>query len=126
MRRTGGVIQLARHSDKRSQWLKGILDLCVLGILVDGEAYGYEIAGRLHRDGIGQIKGGTLYPALAKLEDDGYVAATWRTGDGGPNRKYYSITQTGATYLAVESAGWQTLADAAGVLMGLRLRVERH
>ncbi len=114
------------HSDKRSQWLKGILDLCVLGILVDGEAYGYEIAGRLADDGIGEIKGGTLYPALSKLEEDGHVVAAWRAGDGGPNRKYYSITQTGTAYLALESAGWQTLADAAAELMGLRERVERH
>ena len=117
---------MAGHSDKRSQWLKGILDLCVLGILVDGEAYGYEIAARLADDGIGEIKGGTLYPALAKLEEDGNVVATWRTGDGGPNRKYYSITQTGAAYLALESAGWQALADAASGLMGLPERVERH
>ena len=116
---------MARHRDKRSQWLKGILDLCVLGILVDGEAYGYEIAGRLAVDGIGEIKGGTLYPALAKLEEDGHVVATWRTGDGGPNRKYYEITETGAAYLALESAGWQSLADAAAHLMGLRERIER-
>lgn len=117
---------MAGHSDKRSQWLKGILDLCVLGILVDGEAYGYEIAGRLADHGIGEIKGGTLYPALAKLEDDGHVVATWRTGDGGPNRKYYSITPTGAAHLALESVSWQAFADAAAELMGLRERVERH
>ncbi len=115
---------MARHSDRRSQWLKGILDLCVLGILIDGEAYGYEIAGRLDDGGIGEVKGGTLYPALAKLEDDGHVVATWRAGDGGPNRKYYSITQSGAAYLALGSAGWQALADAAAVLMGRREPVE--
>ncbi len=117
---------MARRRDKRSQWLKGILDLCVLGILVEGEAYGYEIAGRLADDGIGEIKGGTLYPALTKLEDDGYVVATWREGDGGPNRKYYRITQAGSAYLDLESAGWQTLADSAAELMGLRQRLERH
>jgi PadR family transcriptional regulator PadR len=120
------VNQVARHSDKRSQWLKGILDLCVLGILVDGEAYGYEIAGRLAERGIGEVKGGTLYPALAKLEDDGHVVATWRAGDGGPNRKYYRITPSGTAHLALESAGWQALADAAGELMGLPERLERN
>ncbi len=116
---------MAPHSDKRSQWLKGILDLCVLGILVDGEAYGYEIAGRLAEQGIGEVKGGTLYPALAKLEDDGHVIATWREGDGGPNRKYYRITRAGTTFLNLESAGWQALADSAAELMGLPDRTER-
>lgn len=110
---------MAQRSDKRSQWLKGILDLCVLGILVDGEAYGYEIAGRLAERGIGEIKGGTLYPALTKLENDGLATGIWRAGDGGPNRKYYRITQAGAAYLAQESAGWHALTASAAALMGL-------
>lgn len=117
-----GVVQ---RGDKRGQWLKGILDLCVLGILVDGEAYGYEITAQLAERGIGEVKGGTLYPALTKLENDGLATGSWRAGDGGPNRKYYRITEAGLAYLAQESAGWQALAASAADLMGLPDRA-RH
>jgi PadR family transcriptional regulator, regulatory protein PadR len=104
--------------DRRSQWLKGLLDLCVLGILTRGEAYGYEIARTLEERGIGEIKGGTLYPALAKLETEGLVEATWRSGEAGPNRKYYLITDSGRHVLATESAAWVEFSTAASRLIG--------
>jgi PadR family transcriptional regulator, regulatory protein PadR len=103
--------------DRRSQWLKGLLDLCVLGILTRGEAYGYEIARTLEQEGIGEIKGGTLYPALAKLETEGLVEATWRSGESGPNRKYYLITESGRRALAKDSAAWAEFAGATSRLI---------
>lgn len=80
---------------RRSQWLKGVLELCLLGALTNGEAYGYELAQHLELAGLGDIKGGTLYPRLAALEAAGLVEIEWRAGDGGPGRKYYRLTPLG-------------------------------
>lgn len=109
---------MGRQVDKRGQWLKGLLELCVLGILSRGEAYGYDISGTLADAGIGEVKGGTLYPALAKLEDEGLVSPVWRSGDGGPNRKYYRITDQGRVVLADDGARWFALSQAAAQLIG--------
>jgi PadR family transcriptional regulator PadR len=76
-------------------------------------------AARLAEQGIGEVKGGSLYPALTKLENEGLVTSLWRAGDGGPNRKYCRTTEAGMAYLAQESAGWQALAASAADLMGL-------
>lgn len=109
---------MARQVDKRGQWLKGLLELCVLGILSGGEAYGYEISAMLAEAGIGEVKGGTLYPALAKLEEEGLVSPVWRSGEGGPNRKYYRITEVGRAVLAEDGARWLALSRAASQLIG--------
>ena len=53
---------------RRSEWLRGVLQPCVLQCLADGPAYGYAIIARLAEAGLGEIKGGTLYPLLARLE----------------------------------------------------------
>ncbi|WP_306215484.1 PadR family transcriptional regulator, partial [Actinoplanes sp. RD1] len=59
--------------DRRQQWLRGVLDLCVLGALARGESYGYEIGRQLESAGLGAIAGGTLYPVLLRLERLGLV-----------------------------------------------------
>src|SRR5512139_310218 len=87
--------------DRRSQWLRGVLDLCVLALLSGGESYGYQLAQALESAGIGPIQGGTLYPVLLRLQRTGLVVARWRDGDAGPARKYYDITP----------AGWEALRD---------------
>jgi PadR family transcriptional regulator PadR len=72
--------------ERRSQWLKGLLDLCVLARLRQEEAYGYEIARGMEADGFGEIKGGTLYPLLNRLERDELVTTVWRANERGPDR----------------------------------------
>ena len=90
-----------------------MLDLCVLGALSGGESYGYQIAQRLEAGGLGPIAGGTLYPTLLRLEKIGLIRADWRGGEGGPARKYYRLSDTGAETLASASAEW---AGFAGVV----------
>ena len=80
---------------RRAQWLKGVLEPCLLGVLSQGEAYGYEIAQQLERAGLGEVKGGTLYPRLSAMETAGLVEVEWRVGDNGPGRKYYRLTPAG-------------------------------
>ena len=75
-------------------------------ILADGPTYGYEIAGRLSDAGLGTVKGGTLYPLLGRFEDAGWVEIEWRPGDGGPGRKYFSLTPAGYAALAAQTHRW--------------------
>lgn len=91
---------------RRAQWLRGVLDLCVLAALTERERYGYELGQRLDEAGLGEIKGGTLYPLLARLQDGGLVTARWEPGEHGPGRKYYDITAAGRERLAAEAASW--------------------
>lgn len=80
-------------------WLRGVLELCVLGVLSDGPTYGYAIAQRLDAAGLGTVKGGTLYPLLGRLETDGLAAATWQAGEAGPGRKFFELTADGRAEL---------------------------
>lgn len=98
---------------RRSQWLKGVLDLCVLARLGDGEAYGYELAKALETAGFGEIKGGTLYPLLNRLERNGLVTTVWRASDQGPDRKYYQITDRGRADLTTASGAWSDFVAVA-------------
>ncbi|MEK8228435.1 PadR family transcriptional regulator [Oerskovia sp. M15] len=94
-----------------SEWLRGVLDVCVLRILADGPTYGYAIAARLADGGLGAIKGGTLYPLLGRLEAGGLVTVEWRAGDGGPGRKYYDLTETGHQHLAQRASLWDAFTQ---------------
>lgn len=93
-------------ADRRASWLKGVLDLLVLASLTGGESYGYEIAKTLAGFGLGQIKGGTLYPVLNRLEEAGLVSAEFRVADRGPGRRYYHLTEEGRATLAEQSGLW--------------------
>lgn len=89
-----------------SEWLRGVLGVCVLRILLDGPSYGYAITQRLGQAGLGKIKGGTLYPLLARFEEAGYVAVEWRPGEGGPGRKFYALTEQGRDHAGEQAARW--------------------
>lgn len=109
---------VATVEQRRTQWLKGVLDLCVLARLMDGEAYGYELAKGLEAAGLGEIKGGTLYPLLNRLERDGLVETVWRDGHQGPDRKYYQITTVGESTLGEAGAAWEGFVGAARWILG--------
>ena len=99
---------------RHGQWLRGVLDLCVLALLARRESYGYEIAQALDTAGLGRIQGGTLYPVLLRLQRTGLVTAGWREGDAGPARKYYRLTPAGAEALRRSAGEWDGFADAVG------------
>jgi len=99
------------NDNRRTQWLRGVLDLCVLSALGGGEMYGYELAQFLDRAGLGKIKGGTLYPILARLEKAELVDSDWRVGEQGPGRKYYSLTTDGRRYMEQQNASWHEFSE---------------
>jgi PadR family transcriptional regulator, regulatory protein PadR len=93
--------------------LKGTLPLLVLGVLREGELYGYEIAARI-RERSGDLfapSEGSLYPALHRLERDGALAASWRASDRGPRRRYYRITPAGSRLFADAAREWEAVSS---------------
>ncbi len=97
--------------------MRGVLSLCVLRVVADGPTYGYAIAARLAEAGLGTVKGGTLYPILTRLEAEGLVSSAWEAGDGGPGRKFFTLTPAGAGSLQERTAQWQVFTErAAGLL----------
>ena len=100
-----------------SSWLKGFLELAVLAVIADGETYGYEITASLAQAGFGEVKGGTLYPILGRLEEASFVATEWRAGDSGPGRKYYRLTPCGASELAERTTTWRAFSDNLSSLL---------
>jgi PadR family transcriptional regulator PadR len=90
-----------------AQWLRGVLELAALAVVDRGETYGYRIAADLEEAGFGAVKGGTLYPLLARLEEDGAVSATWRESTSGPGRKWYATTPAGRSRLREQAVHWR-------------------
>lgn len=102
-----------------SEWLRGVLEVCVLRVLADGATYGYAIASRLADSGFGVVKGGTLYPLLNRLEGAGLVTVEWRAGDGGPGRKYYLLTDEGHRAFQSTAGQWSFFTELTrGFIVG--------
>lgn len=102
---------MATDEDWPSDWMRGVLAVAVLAVLVRGQAHGYAIAADLAEAGLGQVKGGTLYPLLGRLETAGHVQAQWEPGAGGPGRKVYLLTQQGREHLAEQTGRWARFTD---------------
>ena len=100
-----------------SEWLRGVLEVCVLRVLADGATYGYAIASRLTDGGLGVVKGGTLYPLLNRLESAELVTVEWRPGDGGPGRKYYQLTDDGHRTLQSTAEHWSRFTEVTRVFV---------
>ena len=98
--------------------LRGVLPLCVLAVVAThGPTYGYAITRSLAEAGLGTVKGGTLYPLLQRLEDDGLVTTSWHQGDRGPSRRYYAVTDQGRGALADATSRWDAVTSAATTLV---------
>jgi len=83
----------------KSQLMRGTLEGCILKITSLKATYGYEIMENLRSFGFDEIKEGTIYPLLIRLENKSYITSEFRSSPLGPNRKYYSITSEGVHYL---------------------------
>lgn len=86
----------------------------VLGILAEGESYGYAIIKRVNELSQGRMQwtDGMLYPLLHRLERAGHVSSTWHVADNGRRRKHYALTDAGRATLAERAAQWTVVADA--------------
>src|SRR6478609_2638201 len=105
----------------KSDLPQGTLDLLILKIVALGPVHGYAIAQRLQqvsRDVV-QVPQGSLYPALHRLEYRGLLAAEWEETETGREAKFYRLTAKGRAQLAQETASWQRLAEAVGLILRL-------
>lgn len=104
----------------RSQLLKGTTTFLVLGVLREGELYGYEIAKRIReRSGAVIDPGeGWLYPTLHRLEAEGALEGSWRDGGTGPRRRYYRLTRKGQRMLEVQASEWDAFARSVRLVTG--------
>jgi PadR family transcriptional regulator PadR len=88
------------------QLLKGVLSILLLRLLAERESYGYELVQRLDAAGLPDVLEGTVYPALARLEREGWVTTRLVPSNAGPARKYYRPTTAGHDQLVAAIAGW--------------------
>jgi PadR family transcriptional regulator, regulatory protein PadR len=107
-------------SPQKSDVLQGTLDLMVLKTLDTlGSMHGYGIAQRIQQvsSQMLQLNQGTLYPALLRLEQKGWIAARWGTSENNRRAKYYALTKLGRKQLAREAEDWKRLVDVMGRLL---------
>lgn len=93
--------------------IDGHVEPMILAVLGDGPSYGYQIGQDLLERSAGVLKlgEGTLYPVLHRMESRGLIAATWRTGENGRERKYYRLTPKGRRAMAEHADQWATLVE---------------
>lgn len=100
-------------------WLHGFLDLCLLAMLRERADYGYGLSQRLAAAGVAEVPGGTLYPALLRLEQQGLARPSWGPSESGPRRKYYAITPSGLEVLSSQESDWRRFRDGVDSLIAI-------
>jgi transcriptional regulator len=103
----------------RVELLRGTLDLLILRTLLPGPSHGHAIAKHIQRtsEDLLQVETGSLYPALYRLEANGWVAASWEKSEKGKRARYYRITRLGRKQHASEETKWNAFARAMGLLL---------
>ncbi len=104
---------------KPSDLLQGTLDLLILKTISLEPKHGWAIAKRIEqvsRDAL-QITQGALYPALHRLEQQGWIRSKWRASETGREAKFYDLTKAGRAQLAKELAQWERLSNAVGLVI---------
>ena len=103
----------------KSDLPQGTLDLLILKVVAAGPLHGYAIAQRLQQISreVVQVQQGTLYPALHRLENRGFLTADWNMSDTGREAKFYRLTAKGRTHMAAEEASWRRLTQAIGLIL---------
>ena len=110
---------MAMNEARHSQLLRGVLDLCLLAVMDEGPAYGYEMTKRLRARGLSTVGEGSIYPLLGRLEREGLVETYRAASNGGPPRKYYRPSAEGRRALAAGVADWKAARDAVDAALGL-------
>ena len=100
--------------------LKGTLDMLILRTLVMGPAHGHTIAHVIEHtsENVLDVEQGSLYPALHRLEDRGWVSSYWGASENNRRAKFYQLTAAGRKQLVAEASRWRQIVEAIGRVMG--------
>ena len=111
---SGDTLPLDTEMSKPTDLVQGTLDLLLLKILALEPLHGWAISLRLRSlsGDILQVSEGSLYPALHKLEQEGWITAEWKQTENNRRAKFYSITRLGKRQLEAEAANWRRLSAA--------------
>ena len=104
---------------KPSDLLQGTLDLLILKTLAREPLHGWAIGKRIQllSDAVLSVQQGSLYPALHRLESNGWIVAEWKSAESGRDAKFYSLTRQGRRQLDRELESWSRLSGAVGLLL---------
>jgi PadR family transcriptional regulator PadR len=104
---------------KPSDLIQGTLDLLILKTISIEPKHGWAIAKRIEQvsHDVLQVTQGALYPALHRLEQQGWIRAEWRSTETGREAKFYSLTRAGRAQLERELAQWERLSNAVGMVV---------
>ena len=105
---------------KSGEMLQGTLDMLVLRTLVMGDAHGHTIAKVIENtsEDVLEVEQGSLYPALHRLEDRGWVSSYWGPSENNRKARYYRLTSAGRKQLVAETSRWRQMARAIGLVLG--------
>lgn len=98
-----------------AQMRKGVLELCILAIISEKDAYASDILNKLKESKLIVVEG-TLYPLLTRLKNEGFLSYRWEESKSGPPRKYYELTELGASMLMELDRNWKDLVKAVNQL----------
>jgi PadR family transcriptional regulator PadR len=106
-------------NEGKQELLRGTLDMLILKVVALGPSHGYAIAQRLQQISkeFFQVHQGSLYPALHRVEDKGWLQAEWKESETGRQAKFYSLTKKGRKHLNAEVIHWERLSDAVGLIL---------
>ncbi len=105
--------------EEKTEFLKGTLDMLVLKVVALGPIHGYAVAQRIQQisRGFFLLQQGSLYPALHRLEDRGWLQAEWKATDTGREAKFYALTSKGRKQLEAEVVNWERLTEAVALIL---------
>ena len=103
--------------NQNPQMRKGVLELCILAIISEQDAYASDIITRLKEARLIVVEG-TLYPLLTRLKNDGLTVYRWEESKSGPPRKYHQITETGINALEELKTDWKELIGSVEKIIG--------
>src|SRR5579872_34910 len=111
---------MVRKAQPDAEMLKGTMDMMILRTLVTGDAHGHTIAKIIERgsEDVLEVEQGSLYPALHRLEDRGWVSSYWGASENNRKAKYYKLTAAGRKQLVRETDRWRQMTRAIGLVMG--------
>ncbi len=106
-------------SQEKAEFLKGTLDMLILKVVAAGAIHGYAISQRIQQisKDFFQVPQGSLYPALHRLEERGWLDAEWKDSSTGREAKFYKLTRKGKKQLETEVLHWEQLSDAVSLIL---------